>query len=184
MIRTVLCHVEGDPTLSVAHTSKGQFFRTQSMNVWSWMLESDGSGIRKCWISPEMTQVLQSHSDTWKCLHFPGLGLLTHCFFRCVPGTSRDFLQDLRRHFAVASVKKRVHGKVLKEPPLLLQSEQLCFAVIRTTFSNNIYLGVKVKASKQICLKILKIGSLSFSLSSFLSFHPSFPLFLIFILNG
>ena len=71
-----------------------------------------------------------------------------------------------------------MHGKVLKEPPLLLQSEQLCFAVIRTTFSNNIYLGVKVKASKQICLKILKIGSLSFSLSSSLSLSTILPPFL------
>ena len=40
------------------------------------------------------------------------------------------FLQDLRRHFAVASVKKRVHGKVLKEPtssPTSIRTALLCY---------------------------------------------------------
>lgn len=74
--------------------------------------------------------------------------------FPAVSQKHLGLLQDLRRHSAVASVKKR-YGKVLKEPTSSpTQSEQPCFAIELTLFSNNIYLGVKVKASKQLCLKI------------------------------
>lgn len=116
-----------DSTLSVAHTSRGQFFWTQSVNVWSWMLES-GSGIRKCWISPEKTQILQSHSDAPESA-FISLNLDYSLLFSAV---SQKHLGTFCRisEALCSSQCKRVHGKVLKEPtssPTSIRTALLCY---------------------------------------------------------
>lgn len=93
-------------------------------------------------------------------------------------------LWDLKRHFAIAGVERMcteivdrmVHRKGFMEPHLPLQSEQLCFGVMHTGFSNSIYLVVKVKALKQLFLKVLKVRSLSLSLPHSIPLPPSLSL--------
>lgn len=122
--------VEGHPALSIPHTSELQFFRTQYMKVLSLMLESDGTGIRKCWISLEMTHLPEMTRMTGRdfiSLDFDYLlGVFPAVFWEGLGSIvgSQKALCNSQCRANVWSIKRMVHSIGFRESPL--HSAQLC----------------------------------------------------------
>lgn len=141
------------PCVSIAHNwrRKAHFVRTQYINVWSWMVESDGTGFRKCWLS------LEDFSDVLDSLEWLAVTSVPCTFTSCIKldlaqwfsGETQVPSWGLRRHLSVASVARMLLKKGFRET--VSTSIRTALRWYHTQWlSNRIYLWIKREALKQV----------------------------------